>query len=245
MISRTVNPVVTTPPKVILLDIEGTTTPVSFVHKVLFPYARAALPALTERRAADPMVKEALAETRRMAPGVAPVEQLMAWMDADAKVAPLKALQGLAWAEGYADGTLQATLFPDVPPALRAWHGRGLTLAVYSSGSAAAQKLIYGHTTDGDLTPLFSAFLDLEMGGKKEAASYRTILATQGWKADEVLFVSDVVAELDAAAEAGLLTCQMVRAEDGTVAGTAHPVAHDMTDVTALFALPAPAADRS
>ncbi|NHO33229.1 acireductone synthase [Acetobacter fallax] len=233
--------VVAAPPKVILLDIEGTTTPVSFVHKVLFPYARKALPGLIERRANDPVVQEALAETRRLAPGVEPIHQLMAWMDADAKVAPLKALQGLAWAEGYAEGTLMATVFPDVPAALRDWKQAGFMLAVYSSGSAAAQRLIYGHTTSGDLTSLFSAFLDLEMGGKKEAGSYRNILATQGWKPGTVLFVSDVIAELDAADAAGLLTCQMVRAEDGTVPGDVHPVAHNMTDVATLFALPDPA----
>ncbi|GBR01405.1 acireductone synthase [Acetobacter oeni] len=234
-------PVVATPPKVILLDIEGTTTPVSFVHRVLFPYARKILPDLIKRRRHDPVVEQALAATKLLAPGKEPAEQLLTWMNEDAKVAPLKTLQGQAWAEGYADGTLVASLFPDVPPVLRAWYQTGLTLAVYSSGSSAAQKLIYAHTTDGDLTSLFSAFLDLEMGGKKDTASYRKIITTQGWVASDVLFVSDVVAELDAAGSAGMLTCQMVRTEDETVAGDDHPVAHDMTEVATLFALPAPA----
>lgn len=234
-----------TRPQSILLDIEGTTTPVSFVHQVLFPYARKVLPDLLRRRSDESAVCEALAETARMAPGVAPEVQLNAWMDADAKVAPLKLLQGLAWAEGYRAGDLTATLFPDVAPALRCWHDAGVQLAVYSSGSAEAQRLIYGHTQAGDLTPLFSGFFDLEYGGKKEAASYRAIAARWGFAPDTMLFVSDVVAELDAAAEAGLLTCQMVRAEDGTVPGSVHPVAHDMGGVAALFSLPAPAKART
>ncbi|MBV1836938.1 acireductone synthase [Acetobacter estunensis] len=228
-------------PSVVLLDIEGTTLPVAFVHKVLFPYARRTLPDLIRTQADNPVVAQALEEIRAAAPGRDPMEQLTAWMDADAKVAPLKALQGLAWAEGYASGELVATLFADVPAALRTWKDAGLTLAVYSSGSAPAQRLIYGHTTDGDLTPLFDAFLDLEMGGKKESASYRAILTHEGWQATDVLFVSDVVAELDAAREAGLRTCQMVRPEDGTVAGDRHPVAHSLDDVARLFHLPDPA----
>ena len=227
-------------PSVILLDIEGTTLPVAFVHKVLFPYARKALPTLIRERGNDPAVQTALKETQAAAPGVKPLDQLMAWMDQDAKVAPLKALQGIVWADGYASGALVATLFPDVPPALRAWKQAGLTLAVYSSGSAPAQRLIYGHTTDGDLTSLFSAFLDLDMGGKKDAASYQRILETMKWNASDVLFVSDVVAELDAAQISGLLTCQMVRPEDGTVAGQSHPVAHSIAEVASLFHLPAP-----
>ncbi|MFT8895831.1 MAG: acireductone synthase [Acetobacter sp.] len=227
-------------PSVILLDIEGTTLPVSFVHKVLFPYARKALPDLIQDRANDPAIIAALAETKRLSPDREPLDQLMAWMDEDAKVGPLKALQGIAWADGYASGALIADLFPDVPPALRAWSDAGLTLAVYSSGSAPAQRLIYTHTTDGDLTSLFSAFLDLEMGGKKDAESYRRILSKMNWKASDVLFVSDVVAELDAATAAGLRTCQMVRPEDGTVAGTVHPVAHSMKEVADLFSLPEP-----
>jgi enolase-phosphatase E1 len=225
---------------IILLDIEGTTLPVSFVHKILFPYARAMLPDLVRERGRDPAVTAALDETRRLAPDMEPLDRLLSWMDEDAKVGPLKALQGMAWAEGYASGALVADLFPDVPAALRTWRAAGLTLAVYSSGSAPAQRLIYSHTTDGDLTPLFSAFLDLEMGGKKESDSYSRILAHTGWNGADVLFVSDVAAELDAAETAGLRTCQMVRAADGTVAGTGHPVAHDMGDVARLFHLPVP-----
>ena len=163
-------------------------------------------------------------------------------MDADAKVAPLKALQGMVWAQGYADGALKATLYPDVVPALRCWAAAGLALAVYSSGSVAAQKLIYGHTTEGDLSSVFVGFYDLQMGGKRDAESYRRIVDDARWNAGDVLFLSDVVAELDAAASAGLRTCQIARPEDGTRPGTTHPVAVTLAEVAARFGLPHPEA---
>lgn len=221
----------------VLLDIEGTTIPVSFVHQVLFPYARAAMPGLLAERAADPAVRAALAEIAGLAPGVAPLAQLNAWMDRDEKIGPLKTLQGLAWAEGYRTGALRAALYPDVLPALRCWHAAGLRLAVYSSGSEAAQRLIYGHTTEGDVTGLFDGFYDLSMGGKRDAASYRAILARAGWAPGRTLFLSDIVAELDAASEAGLRTCQLVRPEDGTVAGTVHPRAATLDEAARQFGL--------
>ena len=226
------------PVRAVLLDIEGTTLPVSFVHDILFPYARKALPQLLHTHADDPVVKAQLAETQRLAPGIPPLRQLEAWMDADAKVAPLKALQGMVWAQGYADGVLKATLFPDVVPALRCWAAAGLALAVYSSGSVAAQKLIYGHTTEGDLSSVFVGFYDLQAGGKREADSYRHIMQDARWNPGDVLFLSDVVAELDAAAQAGLRTCQIVRPVDGTQPGTTHPVAATLAEVAARFGLP-------
>ncbi|PYD76038.1 acireductone synthase [Novacetimonas pomaceti] len=227
-----------TPPRAVLLDIEGTTIPVSFVHDVLFPYARAALPALLREHADDPQVRAAIAEVARLAPGVDPLAQLEAWMDRDEKIAPLKTLQGIAWAQGYRTGRLSARMYPDVLPALRAWSAAGIRLAVYSSGSVAAQKLIYGHTDEGDVTALFDGFYDLAMGGKREAASYTHIMARAGWVAADVLFLSDVVAELDAAAQAGLRTCQIARPEDGTVAGTTHRVAATFAEVSRMSGLP-------
>ncbi|MCX2559934.1 acireductone synthase [Acetobacter farinalis] len=226
------------PPRVVLLDIEGTTAPVSFVHQVLFPYARAHLPAVLAEQAHEPVVRDAVQEIARLAPGVPPMEQLTRWMDEDAKVAPLKALQGLVWGLGYQRGELIASLYPDVVPELEAWSRAGLVLAVYSSGSEPAQKLIYGHTRQGDVTPLFSRFFDLRVGGKKEAQSYRNILLETGWAPEDVLFLSDVTAELDAAAEAGLQVCQIVRPEDGTLAGKHHPVAATLPDAARLFGLP-------
>ncbi|WP_338029805.1 acireductone synthase [Gluconacetobacter takamatsuzukensis] len=222
----------------VLLDIEGTTIPVAFVHKVLFPYARKAMPGLLAQRANDPVVRAAVAEIAALAPGVDPLEQLNAWMDRDEKIGPLKVLQGLAWEEGYRTGALQAVLYPDVLPALRSWHAGGVHLAVYSSGSEAAQRLIYGHTTEGDVCSLFDGFYDLRIGGKREADSYRIILSKADWVPGRTLFLSDIVAELDAAAAAGVWTCQLARPEDGTSPGNAHPVAMTLGDVTRLFALP-------
>ncbi|MFT9375864.1 acireductone synthase [Komagataeibacter saccharivorans] len=230
------------PVRAVLLDIEGTTIPVSFVHDILFPYARKALPELLRSHGDDPAVQAQIAEIARLAPGEAPLRQLEAWMDADAKVAPLKALQGMVWAQGYADGALKATLYPDVVPALRCWAAAGLALAVYSSGSVAAQKLIYGHTTEGDLSSVFVGFYDLQMGGKRDAESYRRIVDDARWNAGDVLFLSDVVAELDAAASAGLRTCQIARPEDGTRPGTTHPVAVTLAEVAGRFGLPHPEA---
>ena len=226
------------PVRAVLLDIEGTTLPVSFVHDTLFPYARKALPTLLRDRADDPAVRAQLEEIARLAPGVPPLRQLESWMDSDTKIAPLKALQGMVWAQGYADGVLKATLFPDVVPTLRCWAAAGLALAVYSSGSAAAQKLIYGHTTEGDLSSVFVGFYDLQMGGKRDAESYRRIVQDAQWKPGDVLFLSDVVAELDAAAQAGLRTCQIVRPADGTQPGTTHPVAATLAEVADRFGLP-------
>lgn len=225
-------------PRVVLLDIEGTTAPVSFVHDVLFPYARTHMARVLEERKSDPAVQAALAETEKLAPGVSPLEQLERWMNEDAKVAPLKALQGLVWAEGYKRGALVARLYPDVVPMLESWYRAGIELAVYSSGSEPAQKLIYGHTAQGDVTPLFTRFFDLRVGGKKEATSYVALLQEAGWKAADVLFLSDVTAELDAAAQAGLHVCQIVRPEDGTVAGTEYPVAGNLIEAASLFGLP-------
>ena len=222
----------------VLVDIEGTTTPIAFVHRVLFPYARARLAAFVTAHGGRPEVAAELAEVRRLHPSADPVATLLGWMAADAKVTPLKALQGLIWADGYAAGELQGEVYPDVAPALRAWHAGGIRLFVYSSGSAVAQRLIFGHSTAGDLAGLFDGFYDTRVGPKRAAASYDRIAIAAGIPAAGLLFLSDVGAELDAAAGAGLQTCQLVRAEDGTVAAPGHAVARDLASVTALFGLP-------
>ena len=225
------------PPILVVTDIEGTTTPISFVHRVLFPFARDALPGLLGRRDAEPAVADALHEVERLSPGRDPLAQLLAWMDADAKVTPLKALQGIAWRDGYATGRLVGALYPDVAPALRAWHRSGVRLAVYSSGSEQAQRLIFGHSDAGDLAPLFEAFFDTRIGAKREPAAYVELLRRQEVAPERTLFLSDMEAELDAAGRSGLLTCQLVRAEDGTRPGR-HPVAKDFGTVATLFGLP-------
>ena len=204
-------------PRAVLTDIEGTTTPIAFVRQVLFPYARVALPRLLRERAHDPQVAGALAQIRGLAPEADPLAQCLAWMDRDAKITPLKLLQGLVWQDGYAAGALRSELYPDVAPALRAWHAAGVRLAAYSSGSEAAQRLIFGYPpagAGGDLSRLFSAFLDTRIGAKSEAGSYREAARRLGLPPASILFLSDSVAELDAADTAGLACCRLLRAED-------------------------------
>jgi len=225
------------PVRAVVIDIEGTTTPIAFVHRVLFPYARAHLPRLLAGRADDPAVAAELAAVRAAAPGQDPLDTLLGWMDADVKATPLKALQGLLWREGYEDGCLSGELYPDVAPALAAWRAAGLRLFVYSSGSVEAQRLLFGHSTEGDLTPLFEGFFDTRTGAKREEASYRAIAARAGCDPAAMLFLSDVGAELAAAAAAGFAVCQLVRPADGTVAADGYPIAATLAEAGRLFSL--------
>jgi enolase-phosphatase E1 len=214
-------------PAAIITDIEGTTTPIAFVHRVLFPYARERLEAFV---ASGHEVLEDVPEPR--------LETLRGWMDRDEKITPLKTIQGMIWAQGYARGEIIADLYPDVPPALRRWVKGGVRLYVYSSGSVAAQKQLFGHTPEGDLTGLFQGFFDTTAGPKREAASYAGICWGANIAGAETLFLSDVEAELDAAAEAGLQTCQLVRPRDGTLASARHKTAADFPGAATQFGLP-------
>jgi enolase-phosphatase E1 len=223
----------------VLLDIEGTTLPIAFVRDVLFPYAAKALPDFLAQPPADPRAKVALGDIAREFPGRDPLSVLRDWMTRDEKAAPLKTLQGLVWDEGYARGELRAALYPDVVPMLTAWKKAGLRLAVYSSGSAKAQRLLYGHTSEGDQTDLFEAFHDLEIGGKRIAESYAEIADRAGLRPDEILFLSDIAAELDAAREAGCQVCQIVRPEDGTAPSPGMAHAATLDEAARLFGLPA------
>jgi len=221
-------------PAAVLTDIEGTTTPISFVHTVLFPYARARLPMFCSLHADDPVIGEVM----RLAPGCTALETLLGWMDADAKITPLKTVQGMIWKQGYLRGDLTGDLYVDVTPALKRWSKAGLRLYVYSSGSEAAQKLLFGHTAGGDLTPLFQGFFDTRIGVKRDPASYQAICRGANIAPAEGLFLSDVEAELDAAALAGLQTCQLVREADGTIASARHATAGDFDAVAEIFKLP-------
>jgi len=232
---------VTHPVEAVLLDIEGTVTPISLVRDSLFPYARARLAAYLAAHAGDPAVVEILDQARALEPDTDPVAALARWSDLDQKVTPLKTLQGLIWKEGYAAGDLVAQFYPDVPPMLRFWKQEGLPLYIYSSGSEEAQRGIFGHSQDGDLTPLFGGFYDTRVGPKREAESYQAIRAKIGLPAGLILFLSDIEAELDAAAAAGFRTCQLVREADGTLPSTRHPTAADLHEVARLFTLPQPA----
>jgi enolase-phosphatase E1 len=202
------------PVDAVVMDIEGTTTSIDFAVNVLYPFARERMPDFVRRHRGDPQVCAILEEARRIARvwnDEAVVARLCAWMDADRKVAPLKDLQGLIWEEGYRSGALVSHLYPDVAPVLREWHARGIRLYIYSSGSAHAQRLIYGHTVAGDLTPLLSGFFDTRVGHKREVGSYRRIAEAVGEPPERLLFLSDVREELDAAREAGWQTLWLTR----------------------------------
>lgn len=206
-------------PATILTDIEGTTSSISFVKDVLYPYARAALPGFVRAHGQQPEVRRwldqvAIEISASACQDAVIVETLQGWIDQDRKHTALKALQGLVWEAGYRDGDFTAPLYPDVAPALRAWHAAGHRLAVYSSGSVPAQQLLFSHTDAGDLTPLISAYFDTEIGGKREADSYRSIAGKMDVAPGEIVFLSDVVAELDAARAAGLRTVLLDRRED-------------------------------
>jgi enolase-phosphatase E1 len=204
--------------RAILTDIEGTTSSISFVKDVLFPYARRELPRFVRERGDDPQVRRWLDAVAAGHGGICDdaviVEVLQGWIDADRKHTALKALQGMLWQDGYANGDFTAHVYPDAAERLRAWHGAGLPLYVYSSGSVPAQKLFFGHSDAGDLTPLISGWFDTETGGKREAGSYRRIAGATGHAPSDILFLSDVVEELDAAREAGLRTVLVDRRED-------------------------------
>ena len=221
-------------PGAVLIDVEGTTTPIRFVHNVLFPYARAGLAGLLADHGHEADVAEALAEV----PGPDRLATLLAWMDNDTKATPLKALQGIVWRHGYSIGELKGELYPDVAPCLRRWAAAGLRLCVYSSGSVEAQRQLFGHSVAGDLIPLFTGFFDTRVGAKREPQSYVTIAQGLFLPGSEILFLSDIEAELDAAAAAGLRTCQLVRAMDGTIASVRHPTAEDFRAVARQFGLP-------
>ena len=270
----------------LLLDIEGTTCPVSFVAETLFPYASEHLAEYLQLHREDAVVRDLVAEVIRHwqadedpeavallsraisegslpmglsdanalseasgAPGsplgeaqeaqqdhnldgpnevlpssveptddiagdtaMAAVVPYLRWLiRKDRKLTPLKELQGAIWEEGYARGLLRGPLFDDVPPALRRWNEQGLVLAVYSSGSVRAQQLLYGHSEAGDLRGLFRHWFDTRTGLKQEAASYRRISEAMGVRTERVLFISDVLAELDAAAQAGMQVVCSIR----------------------------------
>jgi enolase-phosphatase E1 len=227
--------------RAIVTDIEGTTSSLSFVHEVLFPYARRALPAFVRARQDAPAVRAVLDAAAEEA-GVprtdteAIIAALCAWIDADRKVTALKDLQGMIWEAGYRDGAFRGHVHDDAVAALRAWHAAGITLHVYSSGSVQAQRLLFGHAEQGDLTPLFSGYFDTTTGPKREAASYAAIARALALPPETILFLSDVPEELDAARAAGLRTVWVIREEEGRfrladAASGPHPAVARLTDI--------------
>lgn len=225
----------------ILVDIEGTTTPITFVHDVLFPYSARHLTEYLKAHADDHLVKEALdsvcqtvkLETGREISTAQTAPQLLAWISQDRKHPALKAIQGLIWEHGYREKVYTSEVYPDVLPALRAWSGRGLKIGIYSSGSVKAQQLLFEHTNMGDLRPHLSNYFDTTTGPKRESASYIRIAEELGLATANILFLSDIAAELVAAQAAGMQTVQIVR--PSTVAAAEQKHAADFTEVEALL----------
>ncbi|QUG76964.1 acireductone synthase [Erwinia sp. E602] len=204
--------------RAIITDIEGTTSDIRFVHNVLFPYARENLPAFILANQAQPAVAQALDDLRAEsgqpdADVQSLIDVLFGYMDQDRKSAALKALQGMVWRDGYLNGSFTGHLYADVLPALKQWQQQGVALYVYSSGSVAAQKLLFGYSDAGDITGLFSGYFDTHVGAKREVESYRNIASQIGLPTGQLLFLSDIHQELDAAEQAGWQTIQLIRGE--------------------------------
>ena len=208
----------------VVLDIEGTTTPIAFVHEVLFSYARTHVQNYLAKHAQDvrqdiELLREEHAGDLRSGNQPPPlttapeaVADYVNWLiDLDRKSTGLKSLQGKIWHEGYGSGTLRSQVFPDVAPAFARWRTKGLSISIFSSGSVLAQQLLFAHTEAGDLTPFISDYFDTSVGKKGEPESYRRIAEAIGLAPNELLFISDVVTELAAAREAGMKTVLSIR----------------------------------
>lgn len=220
--------------KLILLDIEGTVSPLAFVHDVMFPYARqhaaAWLGAHWGHEVIAQLAHDAGVPAFLNAPDAeAAVHRLM---DADAKVSGLKQLQGLIWEQGFRAGDLRSTLFDDVLPALDHWREYDREIRIYSSGSIHAQKLFFAHTIAGDLTPRLSGYYDTTTGSKREPASYTAIATDCGLLPNDILFISDLVDELNAAQSAGLMTALSLRPGNKPQPKSGHPVITSFSEIT-------------
>jgi enolase-phosphatase E1 len=218
--------------RAIVTDIEGTTSSIDFVREVLFPYARKRLPAFVETHGDKPEVQHWLHEAAREAGLVEAtrqdiIELLLKWIDQDRKSTALKALQGMIWKDGYEAGDYRAHIYPEVAARLRDWRADGLRLYVYSSGSVPAQKLFFRHSEAGDLSALFAGYFDTETGPKRETESYRRIADAIGEQPRHLLFLSDIVEELDAAQAAGFHTGWLVRAPQALPDTPRHAVYRD------------------
>ena len=215
----------------ILLDIEGTTTPIDFVHKTLFPFAKAEMEKFVREHFGEikPEIEQLKAEYRKDFTNQiygrdfredAPesiASYLKFLIEVDRKSTPLKSLQGKIWQAGYESGALRSEMFADVPGAFERWTKQDKQLAIFSSGSILAQQLIFKYSNFGDLTGFIAEYFDTTTGAKKEAESYRRIAESLGFKAGEILFVSDILGELDAARDAGLQTALAIRTGNGQI----------------------------
>jgi enolase-phosphatase E1 len=219
----------------VLLDIEGTTTPIEFVHQTLFGYARARVSGFLERHWNDPEVRADVARLGAEHPADDPalVVAYVHWlMDQDRKSTGLKSLQGKIWEEGYRAGELRGEVYPDVPPALERWRRQGIDIAIFSSGSVQAQRSLFKSTAAGDLTRFIRAYFDTTTGPKTAPQSYARIAAALERSPSEVLFLSDIAAELDAAQTAGMRTALCVRTPGSIPRAGAHPIIHALDQLS-------------
>lgn len=222
--------------KYILTDIEGTTTSVKFVYDVLFPYFRSHIGELRDLVAQD-SVQTAFRQTVELAASLENkklnsvddiINTLYRWSEEDRKITPLKTVQGILWKKGYTSGEIKGHVYEEVAESLKSWKEQGIELGVFSSGSIAAQKLIFGFSEAGDLTPYFSHYFDTTTGGKRELETYPKIADAVNIPAESILFLSDIVEELEAAKAAGFQTVQLVR--PGTTA-TWEKCVNDFTEI--------------
>lgn len=235
--------------RAILLDIEGTTTPIDFVFKTLFPFAAEHAQEFLHEHSSDPDTKALVAELRTTWSGAAssgapvwiestPQEKVASaagyvrWLIArDSKITPLKTLQGKIWEQGFRSGALKGDVYPDVAPAFARWREQGRRIAIFSSGSVLAQRLLFAHSSADDLSSYIEAYFDTTTGSKREAESYRKIVATLELRAEQVLFISDVSPELDAARAARAHTALCLRPGNAQPELTSHPTIRNFDEV--------------
>jgi enolase-phosphatase E1 len=238
-------------PQAILLDIEGTSTPIDFVYRTLFPYARRKLNGFLVDHREDPAVRDDMDALRKQhakdaneqlnpphwiqdtqQAELASATEFALWlMDRDSKCAALKSLQGKIWEEGYQRGELRGEVYPEVPAALARWVAQGKTICIFSSGSVLAQRLLFGSTAAGDLNRFIHANFDTTVGTKHSPESYARIAETLAIMPANILFISDVAKELDAAQEAGMPTALCERTELAGRSATTHPVIHTFDEI--------------
>jgi enolase-phosphatase E1 len=238
----------------ILLDIEGTTTPIDFVFRTLFPYARLRLKQFLVQHGNEPGIREDVDALRKQhradaaeqlnpprwaddSPSSAELEAAAAYVmwliDRDSKCSALKSLQGKIWQEGYRAGDLRGEVYPDVPLALARWSSQGKTISIFSSGSILAQKLLFGSTVAGDLTGFLHNYFDTTTGPKNTPESYLKISKALAVDPSNILFISDIAKELDAAREAGMQTALCVRTEPTESVASTHQVIHSFEEIFA------------
>ena len=223
--------------KYILLDIEGTTTSISFVHDILFPYTKKHLAEFIDNNITDKYVIECLKNTKETVrleeskdiDNAEAVKTLQHWINIDRKHHALKTLQGLVWKDGYCNSNFTAHIYDDVLPCIKKWKDSGKVIAVYSSGSVEAQKLLFKHTCFGDLTRYISYYFDLSTGSKQDPDAYKRITGRLSTNSRDILFLSDSTDELDAAMSTGIETIQLIR--KGTLPCTNHKKAKDFTEI--------------